>query len=268
MKHTISWIMQVYLGDYINAPKDSIKKFKRAVKSFLDMKDPDSKLIIANDGCHVTHDLYFKYFEKYKQIKYVFVEKTSPKMYDEYDGPLSKYHRVGPRQLARQLVDTTLTAYLDSDDFLLPNACELIKKNWTTNENAQPAIDFKWAVNSRWYDNIKIEKLIKDPNYNGGIYGFEEYTTYNNPIKIKGLNNKWIETGIREYEKITASYAFNFVHKSNIDVRWLDSVTGGDTIKGRPADASFSGRMRSTGNGIVMLDAYYVRCRFVNEWDY
>lgn len=49
-------------------------------------------------------------------------------MYEEYDGPLSLYHRVGPRQLARQLVDTTLTAYLDSDDFLLPNACEQIKR--------------------------------------------------------------------------------------------------------------------------------------------
>tara|TARA_B110000908_G_C10257283_1_gene456470 strand:+ start:1685 stop:2491 length:807 start_codon:yes stop_codon:yes gene_type:complete len=268
MSHTISWIMQVYLGDYVNAPSNSIKKFKRAVKSFLDMKEPDSTLIIANDGCHITHDLYFKHFEKYKQIKYVFIEKTSPKMYEEYDGPLSLYHRVGPRQLARQLVDTTLTAYLDSDDFLLPNACEQIKKNWAINENAQPTINFQWAVNSRWYDNIKIEKLINDPNYKDGTHGFNEYVTYNNPIKIKGLNNKWIDTGIRDYDKKTGSYAFNYVHKSNINTRWQDSVTGGDTITGLRPDVSFSKKMRSTGPGMIMTSPYYVRCHYLNLWDY
>ena len=99
-------------------------------------------------------------------------------------------------------------------------------------------------------------------------HGFNEYVTYNNPIKIKGLNNKWIDTGIRDYDKKTGSYAFNYVHKSNINTRWQDSVTGGDTITGLRPDVSFSKKMRSTGPGMIMTSPYYVRCHYLNLWDY
>ena len=59
---TITWIMQVNLGKYDNAPKDSLKKFKRAVKSFINMKDEDSTLVIVSDGCQIAHKTYFKEF--------------------------------------------------------------------------------------------------------------------------------------------------------------------------------------------------------------
>ena len=121
--------MQVYLGDYPNSPKNHDKKFRRAVKSFLAMKDKDTSLVIVSDGCQLAHEIYFKEFAKHKNIKYAFVEKTTPKMYEEYKGQeLSEYHRVGPRQLGRMIEDSDLVAYLDSDDFLLPDASIQIRE--------------------------------------------------------------------------------------------------------------------------------------------
>ena len=63
-KYDITWIMQSYLGEYEGSRSDSDKKFIRAVKSFLAMKDERTQLVIASDGCKITEKLYFKHFKK------------------------------------------------------------------------------------------------------------------------------------------------------------------------------------------------------------
>jgi len=260
---TITWIMQVNLGKYDNAPKDSLKKFKRAVKSFIDMKDEDTSLIIVSDGCQIAHKTYFKEFSKIKNIKYAFVEKTTPYMYDEYnDEPLSEYHRVGTRQLGRMLVDSTLTTYLDADDFLLPNAAKIIRENW---KKAEEVNEINWAINSRWYDPSKVNEYIENTNYHGGKFAFGDIFTFDEPIKIKGLTGKYQQVGIEKPTKKVANYAMNFIHRSGLNVSWKDTVYG---IKGgSKADVNFSNKLQKIKGGAIFEEAYYVRCRYSNLWD-
>ena len=259
---TITWIMQVYLGDYLNSPKDSAKKFKRAVKSFLAMKDKDTRLVIISDGCQEAHNIYFKYFAKYEQIKYAFVEKTTPRMFEEWkDEPMSAYYRVGTRQLGRSLVESDLTAYLDSDDVLLPDAADIIRSHWTA---ASKKKEMNWLLNSRWFDPAKVNDFIENENYHGGEHQFDQISTFGDSVKIAGLRGKFQEVGIEDYMKKSAAFAMNIIHKSSINVRWRDSVTG---IPGgvRP-DSAFLQRLLKFKGG-VMNNPYYVRCHHSNLWD-
>ena len=261
-KYDITWIMQVYLGEYENAPKDSAKKFKRAVKSFLAMKDERTQLVIVSDGCQEAHTIYFKDFAKYENIKYIFLEKTTPKMNDEWNGDmLSRYQRVAPRQLARQVVEGNVVAYLDADDFLLPNASEIIRKAWR--DITLKGRPVKWAVTNRWYDSEKIDKYINNTNYHGDNYGFGSYSIKSPAEKIKGLTGKWYEMGLDEDNKI-AVHACNFTHMSNLDIKWRDSIYDGSTGK---ADNTFWVKLKSTGDGFMISKPYYVRCHHSNLWD-
>ena len=67
-KYDITWIMQSYLGEYEGSRANSDKKFIRAVKSFLAIPDERTQLVIASDGCEITHKLYYKHFKKEQQI--------------------------------------------------------------------------------------------------------------------------------------------------------------------------------------------------------
>ena len=260
---TITWIMQVYLGEYRNSPKENEKKFKRAVKSFLAMKDKNARLVIVSDGCQEAHNIYFKEFSKHLNIKYVFVEKTTPRMFEEYNGEImSSYYRVGTRQLGRSLVDSDLTAYLDSDDVLLPNASNIIRDQWKLAESK--GIKINWMLNSRWYDSAKVNEYIENENYYGGEHNFDLLSSFGDPIHIKGLKSRWQEVGVENFMETMASYSMNIIHKSSIKVRWRDSVTG---IPGgiRP-ESAFVQRMLKIKGGI-MNTPYYVRCHHSNLWD-
>ena len=262
-KYDITWIMQVYLGDYNGSPKDHSKKFKRAVKSFLNMKDPATQLIIASDGCHLAHEIYFSDFSKFDNIKYVFMEKTSPKLRDPWeDDDLVEYNRVGMRELARKLVEGDIVTYLDSDDMLLPNASQIIRSKW---EKANQIQEIDWMVNTLWYDNEKINNYIENTNYHHEKYGFGNYKTFGNSIKIKGLRGKWIETGLDAENKV-AMYAFNYIHRTSNSAVWRDTLSG--LKNGQLADSSFWKKLRSSGRGLIMKDKYYVRCRYPNIWEY
>ena len=260
---SITWIMQVYLGDYLNCPKDHSKKFKRAVKSFLAMKDDKSKLVIVSDGCHVAHEIYFKEFSKHKNIKYIFAEKTTPKMSDEWKGEsMTSYHRAGPRRLGINLVETQLTTYLDSNDFLLPNAAEAIRSQWEVAKLRGKSID--WIINSRWYDLSIINDYLDNENYHKGIHNFDRIVPHNDPIKIKGLRGRWQEVGMKEHTKNLGAFSMNIIHKSNININWMDSVTG---IPGGVSPAASFIKKLIKLPGVVMDIPYYVRCHHSNLWD-
>ena len=98
-KYDITWIMQSYLGEYEGSRANSDKKFIRAVKSFLAIPDERTQLVIASDGCEITHKLYYKHFKKEPRIEYVYVDKNTPKMYEKSkDGSNNQYYRGLPRQ--------------------------------------------------------------------------------------------------------------------------------------------------------------------------
>ena len=106
--------MQSYLGQYPGSRSDSSTKFIRAVQSFLDQTHKDSELIIVSDGCEKTHQLYYELYKSEPRIKYVYVDKDTPNM---YEGEV-KYYRGLPRQIARSLVTGEITTYMDSDDYV------------------------------------------------------------------------------------------------------------------------------------------------------
>ena len=260
---TIAWIMQVSLADYIDAPKDHPKKFKRAIKSFLDMKDKYSKLIIVNDGCNLAHDIYFKEFAKFEQIQYIFLEKTTPFQNSEYKGELlTSYQRVGPRQLGRYCHTQQLTTYLDSDSMLMPDAADIIRNAWELADGS----DVSWLINQRWYDNLELEDYLDNSNYYDKPFSFDKYKVYGDSIKIKGLKSKWLHVGVDSDTGTILNDVHNIVHESNMSVKWQDSVLG---IEGgvKPS-ALFVKRMMAEANGALIKEPYYVRCRYKTLWDY
>lgn len=256
--------MQVYLGEYPNSPKDHDKKFRRAVKSFLNMKDPDTSLVIVSDGCQIAHKIYFDEFAKHKNIKYAFVEKTTPLMFEEYQGQeLTQYHRVGTRQLGRIIEDTDLIAYLDSNDVLLPTASVDIREFWQkSREDGKP---LNWSLNSRWYDSQDVNKYLKNQNYHGPEFEFGSITAFDEPVKIKSLKGKWQEVGVEDYKNKVANYAFNVVHKNTSKVSWRDAITG--IPHGIKPDVTFIIKMKKIGGLGIMNKSYYVRCHRANLWD-
>ena len=251
---TITWIMQVNLGKYDNAPKDSLKKFKRAVKSFIDMKDEDTSLIIVSDGCQIAHKTYFKEFSKIKNIKYAFVEKTTPYMYDEYnDEPLSEYHRVGTRQLGRMLVDSTLTTYLDADDVALPNHSKILALYWSSALKNNP--EKLMCLNNAWYDHETV-------------FQFDEFKDLEakaeESVEIEGLESKWLSVGAKP-GKLSINTGL-ISHRSHLDITWKDN-----DIKGLSEDTMFGNdciAKHGAGSLFQIQTPIHVRCHNWKCWDY
>jgi hypothetical protein len=246
----VSVIMQSYLGEYPGSRVNSDIKFLRAVKSFIDQEDKESELIIVSDGCMITHDLYYEHFKTNDRIKYVYVDKDTLNMYEETD---KKFYRGFPRQVGRALVTGEITAYMDSDDFILPNHISEIKSNWLK----YPKIE--WLINLSWYENIhRLHNPIVNLNH-----------TIQKPleseiIEIDGLSSKWIPyRNIRENGIVwipTQPTTLN--HSSNLDVKWVDTFEISE-------DTFFNDQLRDKFNlGTYYATPTYVRCHYPNRWDF
>jgi hypothetical protein len=244
IKMKISVIMQVYLGEYPGSRSDSDKKFLRAVQSFIDQSDKDSELIIVSDGCMLTHDLYYKHFKDNDRIKYAYVDKDTPNM---YEGEV-KYYRGTPRQVGRSITTGEITTYMDSDDYLMPNMVESIKKEWSRFSK-----DIVGLYNSSWIDNrIMIDKteLIDSSNKCIG-----------NPFKIEGLESEWVERTMT-HPTLVLSSTWSMIHISDFEGKWEDTI-------GSPSeDVLFSSKLQKTKKVGVVNIPYYVRCHYSNLWDY
>ena len=57
----VSVVMASYLGDYSNAATDRVRKFNRAVNSFLSQNYTEKELIVVSDGCSITINEISKY---------------------------------------------------------------------------------------------------------------------------------------------------------------------------------------------------------------
>ena len=256
MKYDISWIMQSYLGEYPGSRLDSDKKFIRAVKSFLAVNDPRSQLVIASDGCELTHALYYKHFKKHENISYVFVDKSVPNMYETTEDQSSKYYRGIPRQAARAIAEGYLIAYMDSDDYILPGASKVIKTYWNGTVKEKPSVDYKWAILGHWYDNIAFTKKYPTHDYTLPI---------GEPIKIKGLKSKWQKHQMLEGNVLSSTWGA--IHRHDCNTKWLDIIS--DPNKGGSSeDAIFWRALRKEGEGFLINDGFYVRCHYTGIWDY
>ena len=247
----VSIIMQSYLGQYLGSRSNSDIKFLRAVNSFIEQDDKESELIIVSDGCMITHDLYYKNFKTNDRVKYVYVDKDTLNMYDNYSG--SRFYRGFPREVGRALVTGDITTYMDSDDFLLPNHISEIKLNWIKYSN----ID--WLINTSWYDNIHRFYNPIDEYNNTIIIPLES-----DIVDIDGLPSKWLPyRNILNNEIVyIPMQPWTLCHSSNVSVKWVDTV---DTSE----DITFNKQLRSLYNGDNFYNTpTYVRCHYSNRWDF
>lgn len=236
--------MQSYLGSYPGSRSDSDKKFIRAVNSFLNQTHKDSELIIVSDGCEVTHKLYYDLFKKEDRIKYVYVDKDTPNMYEGEQ----KYYRGFPRQIARSLVTGEVTTYMDSDDYLLPQAAQVLSNVWEKSPNK------KWALIDRWYDNYVIQNTKSD-----------SILVEDEQITIEGLDSRWSICKMAHPTLVMQS-TWAISHRSDVSPKWKDvvgEVYSEDTLFSRTLIEEYD-----IEGGFLIQNAYYVRCHFSKLWDY
>lgn len=240
----VSVIMQAYLGEYPGSRSDSNKKFIRAVQSFIDQDDKDSELIIVSDSCDIVHGLYHKLYKQNERIKYIYVDKDTPNMYEGEE----KYYRGLPRQVGRSLVTGEITTYMDSDDFLLGHAISSIKSNWSIFNEEVVAV-----YNSSWIDNA-VTQTVDDMNTASVECCGEEFT-------IDSLGSTWINRRMT-HKTLVLSSTWAMIHASDFEGKWEDTI--GDPSE----DVKFSYKLQATKKVGVMNEPYYVRCHYSKLWDY
>ena len=240
----ISIIMQAYLGDYPGSRINSVDKFIRAVSSFKNQTYQNTELIIVSDGCEIVHTTYIELFKSDPKIKYAFVDKKGiPNMYELVDG--KKYYRGVPRQVGVTLANGDLITYMDSDDFLLSNHCELIVREF----NKTPNLDF--YTNGSWYDNI-VACWLDTPS----MYATNQQESYN----IKGLDSEWVISSMKPGMLTMAPWLF--IHKKVDDIQWRDTTETSE-------DVDFNTRFRKKYKvGIQINIPSYIRCHYSELWDY
>ena len=254
MAKSLSFIMQSFLGDYPGSRTNPREKFIRAVNSFLELENVNMcELIIVSDGCQITHDTYHEMFAENDSIKYAYVSKPKFRMYEE-DEEGSKLYRGLPRQIGRELTESVVTTYLDSDDYLQPNAATILIGNWY--EAIKTKRGFIMASTQAWYDNVEGGT---NPDNDPWVQCDSEH-----PIEIEKLKGKWHKRYVEGNLSNTSTMSLS--HLSSVTQKWKD-------IKkkegGLNEDGVFFESIRTTGGSVFSINTpYYVRCHYANKWDY
>ena len=112
MSIKISVVLASFLSEYDHSAKDRVRKFHRAVQSFLNQSYTNSELLIIADGCDITSS-EVRHYDNYPQIKHVHIEKQ----------PLFSGN---VRNVGCLMATGDVVAYLDSDDMLGNNHLQAI----------------------------------------------------------------------------------------------------------------------------------------------
>lgn len=242
-KPKISIIMQSYLGDYPGSRVDAISKFRRAVKSFQNQLYKNCELIIVSDGCTKTHQIYAREFKNDPSIKFIFVDKDTPNMYElNEDG--QKYYRGFPRRVGVGAATGSLITYMDSDDFLMPEFTLTLLLTYNINT------EHDWWINTMWFDNENAQ--WEDSNE---IFGSD----HSEDVEIEGLNGKWTKTRVKPGMAVLSPWLL--MHKATCNTRWRDTI-------GMSEDSDFNRRLRAEyKSGMAFERPIYVRCHYRDIWD-
>lgn len=105
----VSVIMPSFLGHYPDRAKDAEKKFVRAVNSFLKNDHALKQLVIVSDGCEITNRICReKKWDRHVEI-YLYEIDKQPLFSGEV------------RSRGLDVAEGAIIAYLDADDYILPN---------------------------------------------------------------------------------------------------------------------------------------------------
>lgn len=238
--------MQSYLGEYPGSRSNSDIKFIRAVQSFLDQINKNSELIIASDGCMITHDLYHKLYKDEPRIKYIYVDKDTLNMCELVDN--QKYYRGLPREVGRVIANGDIITYMDSDDLLTPQYTLALEIVWLKNK------DKDWVINRSWYDN---EYRQQNPFAEDALY---EDSKLEPLISINNLDSLWY--AVKCKPGVLPMQTCQLSHKKECITKWKDTI-------GKNEDVDFNQRLRAEyTNGALYSYATYVRCHAQFLWDY
>lgn len=105
MSIKISVIMASHLHEYDFSAKDRIRKFHRAVHSFLNQPYQNKELVIVSDGCDLTSNEVMNHYKDNPLIKHVQIEKQPV-----FSGNV--------RNVGCIISTGDIICYLDSDDML------------------------------------------------------------------------------------------------------------------------------------------------------
>jgi hypothetical protein len=254
--YDITWIMQSYLGDYPGSRSNPEVKFHRAVSSFLAMNDPRTQLVIASDGCMLTHRLYNKHFKKFANIDYVFIDKDPNTTMHASKEEDRAYYRGKPRQAARALAKGVLTTYIDSDDFLRPEAANWIRTNWIAGiKEHEKAL--KWMRCTNWMEHASIMESWNAISSEMSIPDDVPMQPHGDIFEIKDLPDSWIEFRFKDWKTINQA-TMGLIHASNCKTKWKDVKSlKSDQLS---EDMLFSRGIQSEGPGVVIDAPFYVRC--------
>lgn len=174
----ISVIMPSFLGEYPGCAKNRDKKFKRAVKTFLNQTYPEKELFIIADGCEKTYEIYEENWKNNENIECIFIPKQVI-----YSGQV---RTEGLKHATGEII-----TYLDNDDVFGKRHLETIEKQFTD--------DVDWV----YYDDYlvlskdfkQLHKRIVEPRF--GSIGTSSISHRNleilkNGIFSDGYGHDWL----------------------------------------------------------------------------
>jgi glycosyltransferase involved in cell wall biosynthesis len=261
---TISFVMQVYLGDYPGARSQPIKKFHRMINCLKNQTNQNWELIIVSDGCKIAEHEYEMHYKNDPKIKYAYVAKPEhTKMYIKNSNG-KKYFRGVPRAIGVEMVTGDWISYIDSDDFILDHAVQSIIDNIKVRTTPDyPGEEVRAIINGAIIRNQKYKEMfserLRDPSTS-----FEEIINSNNGSEVLGLDDLWhvykFKTGM-----VPLGTAGIIHRKDWPNWKWQDTI--GDISE----DMKFIQPMTMNPyapHTDTMAIPYYVVCHWTNKWDF
>ena len=256
---TLSFIMQVYLGEYPGSRSNPIPKFHRVVECLKNQTNPNWELVIVSDGCELAMKEYQDHYADDDKIKFAFVAKPKQSlMYAEENG--QKYFRGLPRQVGIEISTGDWISYVDSDDFILPNAVEdLIYQIRVKTHKLYPGEEVKAILNRSSIKNELWEEMTRK-HIEAGASDIPSSELF----EIDGLGGKWksFEFPLGKANLATVSV----IHERNWPPHnWKDSTgsSSEDMIFIKPMTMNPLAK-----HSDFMSVPYYVICHHSKKWDY
>jgi len=246
--HKISVIMPSYLGDYKDARSNPIKKFNRAVKSFLSQGYSNKELIIVSDGCDLTNNEYEKNWKSFENIKLIEISKNS-----------SKWPGTN-RQIGIEHATGEWITYLDTDDILHHSHLTNIAYH------ISPAHDVIFNISSGRALQFNTHGNIRGWLYLNGIK-MHASKLQNHISKVKsGAKTLELDDALYFYipeDLPKNSLKFNtarMAHKKSCDVKWTDRSARGE-------DCIFSEALASKYKYKIINSPTYIVCHVPGRLD-
>lgn len=239
--------MQSYLGNYPGSRTNAGDKLIRCINSFLAQNYSNCELIIIADGCTQTKSIYNQYYKDYVSVRMAYIEQETSVMYSKSEN--KTFYRGYPRQIGMDMASGDVITYIDSDDYLMPDAALKLQQIWQLSIKN----NIKVILNNSWYDN-----------YVATYESYDWYKCVDKNVQISDLPSYWNNIqGVDRTIMLLSPWALS--HTKNISVKWEDIFSTKTS-----EDVYFINKLFNTypkhQKSIISIP-YYVRCHYRGLWD-